>query len=295
MAGARRSHRHKGRRIVVRAAVAILVILILLFATLLGVIFVPTHFPATAPVDKPVGAVKHYYLALGDSLAFGFQPNLNWDQGYAMQWWSELQRHGSKSFLDYGCSGETSAQFIHGGCPTARLRHNYFTGSQLHAAVDFIKGHRGQVGPVSLDEGADDVLPYINTQSCQVDVPRFKAALAKLEQRLTTGILPQLMHALAGRNGKPSGQLVMMNYYDPFAKKCADAHRYIRLLNARLAHAAAQFHIPLVDVYAAYTQHVHADATICKYTWMCSIFHSIHPNTTGYAVITHAFEQRTGY
>lgn len=293
MAGKRRPHRV--RRIIVRVVVVIVLIVILLFATILGILFVPTHFPATAPITHPVAAVKHDYLALGDSLAFGFQPNLNWDQGYAMQWWSELQRRGSRSFYDYSCSGATSKEFIQGGCPFSKLQHDYYAGSQLQAAISFIKGHPGQVGPVSLDIGGDDVLPYINTQTCSVAQHKFSTALAQLEKRLTTTILPQLKQALKSAGGKAPGQLVMMNYYDPFAKKCSIAHHYIHLLNAHLARAAARAHVPLVDVYAAYHQNIHSDADICKYTWMCSIFHSLHPNTTGYGVIMHAFERRVGY
>ena len=202
-----------------RVGLAIVVIVGLLFAALIGVIFVPTHFPATAPVTSANPRVKHFYLALGDSLAFGFQPNFNWDQGYAMQWWTELQRHGSKSLMDYGCNGETSYEFIHGGCPFAKVRHNYFTKPQLQAALDFINSHKRQVSPVSLDVGADDMIPDVHTGSspntCKVDGAKWDSDLAKLDSRLTNTILPQLLQALTV-NGARSGDLVMMNYYDPF-------------------------------------------------------------------------------
>lgn len=288
-------HAHKGWRILAGAAGTVVASGELLLAAAIGILLVPTHVPAFAPVTHPVAAVKQYYLALGDSLAFGFQPNFNADQGYAMQWWSELQRHGSRSFVDYGCNGSTSGEMIKGGCPGHLLLHNYYQGPQLTAAIAFMRAHPGRVGPISLDIGADDVLPYIDPHTCQVNQPKFQAALAGLATHLTTIILPHLLHALAGPTSHPTGQLVMMNYYDPFAKKCSVAHRYIHMLNGRLAGAAARFHIPIVDVHAAFHSRIHTDADLCAYTWRCSPFLGIHPNTTGYAVITQAFERRVGY
>src|SRR5262249_44664953 len=75
--------------------------------------------------------VKSYYLGLGDSLAFGYEPNLDWTHGYVYQWYSNLQQHGSKSRTDYGCNGETTTTMINGKCPYTILLHNYHTGSQL--------------------------------------------------------------------------------------------------------------------------------------------------------------------
>lgn len=286
------------RKVLVRSCLAVVLIVGLLFAALIGIILVPTHFPATAPVTSASPRVKHFYLALGDSLAFGFQPNFNWDQGYAMQWWSELQRHGSKSFVDYGCNGETSYEFIHGGCPYAKVRHNYFTKPQLQAAVDFIHDHKGQVSPVSLDIGADDMIPVVHTgngpNTCRVDDSAWNDALAKLDTRLTQTILPQLLQALTV-NGARTGDLVMMNYYDPFANVCPKAHSYVIEFNQHLAKDAAQFGVPLVNVYQAFGGNVVPNPKICDYTWMCTVLRSIHPNTTGYGVIAHAFEQKMGY
>jgi hypothetical protein len=37
--------------------------------------------------------------------------------------------------------------------------HNFYTGLQLKAAVSYITGHAGTVSPVSLDIGANDLLP----------------------------------------------------------------------------------------------------------------------------------------
>lgn len=282
-------------RIALRGGIVLVVVIVLLFGALIGVIFVPTHFPATAPVTRPNPRVKHYYLALGDSLAFGFQPNFNWDQGYAAQWWAELQRHGSKSLMDYGCNGETSDQFVSGTCPFGVVRHNYYSGSQLDAALAFIKGHAGQVSPVSLDIGADDMIPLVNGNTCAVDGARWAPTLANVDHNLTAIILPKLKAALTNNEGVMTGDLVMMNYYDPYANACPKQDHYIIQLNQHLAHDAAQLGVPIVNVYAAFGGMAQPNPTICRYTWMCTPLQSIHPNTTGYSVITHLFEQKMGY
>ena len=48
--------------------------------------------------------------------------------------------------LNYGCPGETSATFIHGGCfytAAGFPLHDPYDGSQLSAALAFLRAHRG--------------------------------------------------------------------------------------------------------------------------------------------------------
>lgn len=270
-------------------------IVLLLFAALIGIIFIPTHWPATVPVTSPNPHVKHYYLALGDSLAFGFQPDFNWDQGYAEQWWPELQRHGSRAFLDYGCNGATTQDFIHGTCPFARVRHSYFTGSQLGAAVAFLKAHPGQVSPVTLDIGADDMLPKINASDCTVS-HTWDNALATVNRDLTQTILPQLTQAMTNAQGQRTGDLWMLNYYNPYENTCPRDAGYIKQVNQDLARDAAQFGIQVVNIYQAFGGDAHPNPKLCPLTWRCGLLQqSVHPNTTGYSIITHALERTAGY
>src|SRR5437763_4078690 len=96
------------------------------------------------------------YLALGDSLAQGVQPNtsgasVETPDGYPDQVYAALHRsHPTLSLIKLGCPGETTVTMINGGiCP-------YSGGSQLKAAVAFLQQHRGQVLLVTLDIGAND-------------------------------------------------------------------------------------------------------------------------------------------
>lgn len=272
------------------AAVVIVVIFGLFIAALAGIVFVPTHWPASMQVSDPNPRVKPYYLALGDSLAFGFQPNFNWDQGYAMIWWTELQRHGSRAFYDYACTGETTTQFIKGGCPTSWFRHNYYSKPQLQAAINFINRHKGQVSPVTLDIGADDFTKQIHSDSCSVDKVKLNQKLAKLDRQMTTIILPRLTKALTDKHGRRTGDLILMNYYDPWVRECPNLHQYAVMINTHIKRDAAKFDVPVADAARQFNKH-----NICKLTWMCSGVHSIHPNTDGYEAIARAFEKIAAY
>ncbi|MGE5334487.1 MAG: SGNH/GDSL hydrolase family protein [Nitrososphaerota archaeon] len=268
----------------------VLLAILVLIALLLALAFVPEHAHATGSFVGP----KTRYLALGDSLAFGFQPDLDWSHSYTKQWYNELKNHGTSAFTDYGCNGETSATFINGGCPYAYALHNYYLGSQLNAAVFYLNYYKGKVSPVSLDIGANDLLPDIDKSTCAVS-SSWESDLAALDSRLTGTILPQLVAALTNSSGARTGDLVMMNYYDPYQNTCPNSLAYVQELNSHLAADAAQFNVPIADVLTAFGGTATPNPNICPYTWMCSVFHDIHATDTGNGVIAGAFESRTGY
>src|SRR5215813_12623696 len=85
-----------------------------------------------------------YYLALGDSLAVGIQPDANGDyiptnQGYADDLHAFFHAYvPSLKLAKLGCSGETTASMALGqGSPCS-----YQAGSQLAQAIQFLQTHR---------------------------------------------------------------------------------------------------------------------------------------------------------
>src|SRR5262245_24267271 len=102
-----------------------------------------------APTTSALAAsnANLYYVALGDSLSVGVQPEpdgQNRDQtkeGYADQLYAALLLRPGLQQLKLqklGCSGETTATMIAGGvCP--------YNGSQLAEAVSFLSAKRGSV------------------------------------------------------------------------------------------------------------------------------------------------------
>lgn len=274
-----------------------LIALCITTAVLVGLAAVPARALASGPIG-----VKSYYLALGDSLAFGYEPNQDWSHGYAQQWYSsDLHSKGSGSITNYGCLGEKASTFISGGCPYWYVVHNFYVGAQLTAAVNFIKGHAGAVSPVSLDIGANDLLPDINSSTCAVST-NWETDLGNLDSRLKGTILPQLTSALTNKSGQRTGDLVMMLYYDPYQNACPNSVPYVQELNSHLVTDGTPFGVLFADAFTAFGGATTPNPNICVDTWMCSSSVDIHATGgqsgepgNGYKVIAGAFETATGY
>lgn len=275
-----------------------------------------------------IGA-KAYYLAIGDSLAFGYQPDLNWGEGYARDFADYLKARGTRTPVNLACPDETTFSMINGGCPYELLHKSIYLGAQLDAAVNFLRAHAGQVSPVTLDIGANDLISDLNATTCAVN-PRWTSDLALAMNDLKNMILPRLIAAMTV-NGQMSGDLILLNYYDPYQDKCPNTVADIQTLNQGIVAAAAD-HATIVDVFSAFAASarlqadpiaspasptvssvpapastakpammpVKAPATapasnICGYTWMCSSFKDIHPNSAGYSAIASAIERTVNY
>ncbi|MDQ2885986.1 MAG: hypothetical protein M3Y39_07845 [Chloroflexota bacterium] len=275
--GARLSHRYR------RLGAPLVLAFVLLFAA------IPVAL--ASPHSSSLVGPKKYSLALGDSLAFGYQPDLDFNHGYAHDFYENLQMQGTTSQANMGCPNETSITFVNGHCKGAVLRKFPYVGAQLDAAVAYLKLLRGQVSPVTLDIGANDVLPAIDKNTCAVNASAFEADLVMLDDNLTQSILPRL-HAALMVNGRLTGDLAVMNYYDPYLVKCPATLSYIELLNQHLANDVYGYGT-LVNVFAAFGGP--SGANTCAYTWICSAFKDIHPRTVGYSVIASTFENTLGY
>jgi lysophospholipase L1-like esterase len=269
----------------------------LLFA-FVPVALVTTH--AQSPSLHLFGPKQHY-LALGDSLAYGFQPCLltkpptcSVDDGYVPDLFKILQSEGTKDVTNLGCPGETSTTLIKGGiCSYSPAS------SQLTAAVAFLQNNAGKVSPVTLDIGANDVLrdTTVNPDgSCTIDQNGFSNDLATLDTNLTGTILPDLRAALTVK-GRVTGSIVVMNYYDPLQNICSNTVPDTQVLNSHLAADVSGFGT-IVDVFTAFGGAGVPNLNICTYTWFTlgcpNIPQSqqtsdIHATSLGYSVIANTF------
>ncbi len=242
----------------------------------------------------------HYYMALGNSLSFGYQPNLDFNSGFADDIYNNLLKTKLSpteviKLENLACAGETTETMIQGGCSGRYAHKGSYIGPQLAAAVDFLSEDktRGRVSPVTLEIGANDVLPDWNAATCSAG-PNVDLDLAIMDSNLTRVILPELEQALATPRGAPTGDLHLLNYYNPFAKACPNSTPFIHLVNDHLLADATQFKIPVVDVYHAFGDDAKMADNVCSLTWYCSSFHDIHPTNAGYAVIAGAVEAALG-
>jgi lysophospholipase L1-like esterase len=256
-----------------------------------------------APAWAASGGAQ-YYVSLGTSLAVGVQPdargrNQPTDEGYADQLYRLLRLTRPRlQLVKLGCPGETSTTLIAGGlCPYAGP-----AASQLEAATAFLEAHRGAVTLLTLDIGANDVLPCADVRTGRINQPCVEGALTRLARHL-----PYILATLREAAG-PSVPIVALNYYNPFVTVWLQGPAGQAAARASAA-AADRFNALLEGVYAAYRVPVgdvarafHADdfrlvpaldvpvnvVLVCQLTWMCAPppqGPNIHANTSGYFVI----------
>jgi lysophospholipase L1-like esterase len=232
------------------------------------------------------------YLALGDSVAWGYQPNHDPWHGYTDDLTSNFEQRGARQIRqeDLACQGENTDTFINGGCPYASINKVRYSGSQLQAALTSIHRYPGLVSPVTINIGPTDFAALIHSASC--DQPALAGAVQRLAQfdANFTYILAQLQEALHG-----TGDLLTMNFYFPDGGSCPQLEPLVQAFNSHLAADAAQYGVPMADVFGAFGGFSAPNPDTCGYTWICTSYHDLHPNDNGYAAIARAFESAAGY
>jgi len=243
-----------------------------------------------------------YYLALGDSLARGIQPDRNGllvdtNQGYVDDLYAFYRsRRPELRLVKLGCSRETTGTMITGGVCVYPLR------SQLAQAVQFLQTHR--VALVTLTIGADNVLQCLNPTGFDPDCVAAGIGAAGID-------LPLILATLRTAAG-PNVPIVAMNYYDPFLGLwrlgpegqafAIDSLKVTQVLNSVLEGTFGAFQIPFADVAQAFRTTDFRNIPLLdlpinvflalSWTWIGippPRGPDVHPNAIGYAVIAGAF------
>ncbi len=270
------------------------ILILSLIPTVAPLAFSATRFSRAQPT---LVGPRAYYLALGDSLAFGYQPDFDWVDGYANAFFSDLKGRGVQHYDNLACPGESSSSMMNGGCPYAFLHKSLYSGSQLQAALNYLHAHAGQVSPVTLDIGVNDLIPDLNPTNCAINA-KWQSDMVAVDNNLRNIILPQLVAALTV-HGQMTGDLLLLNYYDPYQDRCPNTMQYLQTFNQDLGADASGYALP-VDIWGSFANPITARAAapvsnVCAYTWMCSAFKNIHPNTAGYDVMAHMIEHTVNY
>jgi lysophospholipase L1-like esterase len=183
------------------------------------------------------------YLALGDSLAYGyhaaqFKSELEskgyvepatFDEGYVDDFGAVLKlTHPKLQIINDGCPGETTETFINGsgipgfcaGGPTgtpfpyAFLHHSYAPhSSQLSDALAILK-ENPNVSPITLDLGANDVLQFL---ASKCGFPKtFTCSPAEVEAEF--GHIAANVHSILAQlhTAAPKAQMVLIGLYNPY-------------------------------------------------------------------------------
>ncbi len=259
--------------------------------------------------DDRVSSPRQYYMALGDSEAFGFQLGkfqqeiatntynpASFNTGYADEF-AELLR-GIRPHIqtvNFSCAGETSATFINGNCPfhnasrPLALHNNYPIGtSQLDAAVDFLKSHRDKVSPITLDIGANDVQNLffnVCNQDATCTQQGLPAVLAQVGANLT-----EILTALHAAS--PKSEIILLTIDNPYVVSIPASTAIVQALNVTLTGVANAHGARVADGYTP----ISTPTEVCALTLVCiAPLHDIHPNDAGYKVLAQALWAASGY
>jgi lysophospholipase L1-like esterase len=301
-------HLRAGALILAGAAALLLALIVLLAAP-----------PSGARADRGGrhGGPVRTYLALGDSLAFGYQqakfnelfPNENpaaFATGYVDDLAAAFQRFDPRlQVVNDGCPGETTDSFISGPCQyqlSFPLHHPYAAGpssSQLTDALSYLHSHRNHVSPITIDIGANDALG-VAEHTCAfapVCIAEHAPALIEHISANLTLILSDL------RAAAPHAKIVVLGLYDPFGEKVPGSDHLTAIINEAMAAVAGTEGARFADPLPVFDPPGPSEEeTICTLTNMCpegtinlTGKGDIHPTNQGYRVLAHLiFEQLEG-
>jgi len=202
-------------------------------------------FGAT-PVYQPP---QKYYLALGDSMAYGFQPTKRpgaapetFSTGYVNVFAKRLRRLAPGiATVNYSCPGESSVTFKRGGCAGLEdgfKLHDAFRGPQLKAALDFLRGHPGEVSPITVTLWGNDLAPL------SAKGKRAARAIRAFGSRLRS-ILEDL------RAAAPDSEIIVTGAWNPEADRFTRAEPLYRSLGRTITAAADASLARVADMFSA--------------------------------------------
>ena len=247
---------------------------------------------------------RGYYLALGDSIAYGFQPTKEpgtrasaFNTGYVDVFATRLRTLSPHiRVVNYGCPGESTVTFTRGGCPAFAdgfKLHSAFRGAQLPAAVSFLRVHAGDVSPITVTLWGNDWLPLL-LDKCKGKLAcvrtRGPDAIASIGARLAS-ILRRL------RAAAPDAEIIVTGAWNPDPGQLAQFAPIYRSLNASIARAASGSGARVAKVLPVLNPPgtvAKQRARLCMLTFICSKGDP-HPTDAGYRALANAFMTESGY
>jgi lysophospholipase L1-like esterase len=266
--------------------------------------------PLAAAAQQPVfSAPRGYVLALGDSLTFGYQQTKfdanpdpsNFSTGYVDDFARRLTATApgrDARVVNFGCPGETTSSFLTGPCTYHAVfglhLHDDFDGSQIAAAEAFLAAHPGQVGPILISLGANDILALVtacggvNLQCISSQLPSILAAISANYQ----GAIGRL------RTAAPDAEIIAVALYNPYAvfdaATNAQTNGLTALINQGIEAVAAANRVRVANPFPAFNLTPPQPARLCLLTFFCGNG-DIHPTDPGYQLIADLIWTASGY
>lgn len=208
------------------------------------------------------------YLALGDSLAWGFRLDDPATEAYPALVGASLSEGAPIETINLAVPGETSGSFVE---------------RQLPRALALLRQARGRgllVSPVTIDIGGNDL------RNVERAAPAEREAAVEAARRNLAHILAQL-RAAAG----PRADIAIMTYYNPYGGDPAvaggDAY-WVERLNEAIRAEAALRGVAVAEVYPDFVGGRF-------YTHTFILFGDIHANAQGHRLIAERFLGALGY
>jgi lysophospholipase L1-like esterase len=267
-----------------------------LLLALAAALLVATRTATSGTSERPVyQPPQSYYLALGDSMAYGFQPTKKpgaspalFHTGYVDVFAARLRTLSPKiQVVNYGCPGESTVTFVGDSCPGLAdgfKLHDPFRGPQLEAVKSFLRAHPGQVSPITLTLWGGDLAPL------SAKGKRAPKAIAAFGSRFAA-ILKQL------RAAAPAAEIIVSGAWDPEADRLAQTESLYRSVDWAIERAAAASRVRVANMFAALNGPGNVErqkARLCTLTFFCSKGDP-HPTNAGYRAMANAFFAASGY
>ena len=258
---------------------------------IVSLLLAPAAAAAPPPKHNPP---KSFYLALGDSLAFGYQQarflaNLPaedptaFSTGYVDDFAAKLRAIDSKiQTVNVSCPGETTSSLLGlARCPyndVFRL-HNEYSGSQIDAALAVLRAHPGQVSPVTINIGANDLLRGVSD---------LQQTFARVRENLGT-ILARI------RAAAPYTEIIVIGIYNPLIVTIPGTDPIAAQFNAIERQVSAEYRARFADPLPVFNPPVNEIPTICRLTLMCTPEVDIHASDAGYQEMANLLFAASGY
>jgi lysophospholipase L1-like esterase len=238
----------------------------LLAGVLASVAVAGTSVLAAGPASAVPISEHGWYLALGDSVAFGYRPpqvtppSDYLDAANFTGYPEALATAYRLKLRNLSCPGETTASFLRvmapsNGCENAPNGgiayrqhfplHTDYPLSQMRRAKKFLVYHPG-VELVTIDIGADDLFRCQATTADRCTGADFVATMQNVTRNLSE-ILARL------RSVAPTVPIVVLSYYTPNYADPTDT-QVAQVLNAFIEAAAQQYNAIIADGYGAFQQ-----------------------------------------
>lgn len=241
---------------------------------------------------------KGYYLALGDSIPHGhmFVDGVPTRTSYVYRLGERLRAiRPDLTVVNFGCSGESTATFLHGGCPMAVLGlplQDPFEGPQLDAAVAFLHQHPGDVSPITITLGGGDLRELL--QACNYDFacigPRVPAAIATFTANLAA-ILDRL------RAEAPDAEIIVTGMWNSSTDGFDVGDPLIMQTNRAMATVVAGQRARFADPFPVFNPQGDPAAelaAICHLTLLCTDGDT-HPSAAGHEALAGLVFAASGY